>query len=418
MTYLGEIRANWRYLAAASIGLGVGYSLTNYINNVFTPHLLDEFGWSRSDIALIGVAAMLAIVCQPIAGRLTDAFGVRRMAIVGVIATPLIFMALSLMNGALPLFFLLTVLQIVVVGGTTSTTIYSRLIAQQFVHARGISLAISASAPAVLGAASVPFLSSLAETSGWRAGYVAVAVGTALAGAAAIALIPPQADARPGAAVQAHGASRGYAAILRNPAFLLIILGMVLCNFSFSMQTSQLKVVLLDRGIDSQTGSLAISLFALSVVFGRLACGFALDRFPAYAIAALSLGLPGVGLLLLASGSVSPTTAIVAVSLLGLCMGAEGDVLAYLVMRYFQLDVYSTVLGLVLGAVALSIAVGSILLSLTLKASGSYTQFLILSGVSALAGSGLFLLLRRVRSISHALDDDAHTAQLVAATKS
>jgi uncharacterized protein (DUF1330 family) len=70
----------------------------------------------------------------------------------------------------------------------------------------------------------------------------------------------------------------------------------------------------------------------------------------------MALGLPGIGLTMLAAGSLSPTVIVAAVLTLGLCMGAEGDVLAYLVMKYFELDVYSTVLGLVLGAVALSIA--------------------------------------------------------------
>jgi MFS family permease len=396
MTYWGELRTNWRYLAAASIGLGAGYSLTNYINNVFTPHLIGEFNWSKSDIALIGIAAVLAIITQPIAGRLTDAFGVRRMAIVGVVAAPVLFFCLSLMTGALPLFFLLTFIQVIVVGGTTSPTIYSRLIAQQFVGARGIALAISAATPAALGAASVPFLSSFIDANGWRAGYVAVAIGTAIAGVAAILLIPARTEPVAKATRVTSARSVSYGEILRSPAFQLIVGGMILCNLSFSMQTSQLKVVLLDQGVDSATGSLAISLFAVGVVVGRFLCGFALDRFPTYAVAAISLGLPGVGLTILASGASAPTVVIAAVLMLGLCMGAEGDLLAYLVMRFFKLDVYSTVLGLVLGAVGLSITAGSLLLSFTLKSSGSYVQFLTLSGIAALLGSGMFTLLKRV----------------------
>lgn len=407
MTYLGEIRTHWRSLAAASFGLTAGYSITNYTNNIFTPHLLEQFDWSKSDIAFVGVAVFLAVLVQPIAGRLTDTLGVRRMAMIGVASAPLMFVGLSAMTGDLSQFILLSVLQIIVVGGTTSATIYSRLIAQKFDRARGIALAIAACSPALVGAASVPFLSNFIDVNGWRAGYVAVAVGVAIAGVVAILLIPAGADFRRNdfrRNVQpvGHLPSRGYGAIVRDPSFQLIIAGMFLCNLSFSMQTSQLKVVLLDKGIDSATGSVAISLFAFGVIAARFLCGIALDRFPSYAVAAISLGLPCIGLGILASGLSSPWVIAVAVLSLGLALGAEGDVLAYLVMKYFRLDIYSTVLGMVLGAIALSAASGSLLLSFMLKRSGNYSPFLVVSAVAALIGSAMFVLLRRVPTYSPA----------------
>lgn len=396
MTYLGEFRAYWRSLAAASIGLGAGYTTVNYINNLFTPHLLKQFSWSRSDIALVGMAAFLGFICQPIAGRLTDVFGVRRMALIGVIGAPVIFIAMSAMNGEFTLYFLFNVLQVALIGGTTSPTIYSRLIAQKFDLACGMALAIAICTPAAVGGLAIPFLSHFVDIHGWRAGYMAVAVGMGGAGLAAILLMPAETasirhDVRP--KVRGLG---GYNAIFRSRAFQLIIGGMFLCNLSFSMQASQLKVILLDRGIDSATGSLAISLFAFGTIAGRFLCGLALDRFPAHLVTAVSLSLPSLGLLILASGIATKFVLALAVLTLGMCVGAEGDVIAYLVMRYFKLDVYSSVLGLVLGVVALSISLGSILLSLLLKTSGAYTSFLVLSAVATLIGGSIFLLLGRV----------------------
>jgi MFS family permease len=396
LTYLGEIRTNWRFLGAAGIGQAAGYSLFNYIGNIFTPHLIKQFNWSRSDIALVGATVLMGILAQPIAGRLADAFGVRRMATIGVVSTPLVFVGLSLMTGSLLQFFLLSLVQITVVGGTTTAVIYSRLIARHFDRARGVSLAIAACMAPAVGAVCVPFLSHFIDVKGWRAGYVAVAVCTAIAGVIAILLIPAGTDRGKNGGVRGHEPSRNYGAIVRSRAFQLIVAGTMLCNVSFTLQTSQLKVLLLDRGVDSAAGSLAISLFAASVVVGRLLCGVALDRYATYVIAAISLGLPALGLGALASGSSMPMLVAAAVLFLGLSLGAEGDVLAYLVMRYFNLETYSTVFGLVNGALALSITVGSLLLSLTLKLSGSFIPFLVLSSISVLVGSGMFMLLRRV----------------------
>jgi predicted MFS family arabinose efflux permease len=175
---------------------------------------------------------------------------------------------------------------------------------------------------------------------------------------------------------------------------LLLIGAVFLCLLSFTLQTTQLKVVLLERGIDSAAGSLAISLFATSTIVGRLLCGVALDRFPAYAVAALFLGLPGVGLSLLAVGPAQPAAMSAAVGLLGLSMGSEGDVWAYLVAKYFRPEVYGTVLGLVFCAMALSTGIGALCLSRMLQWSGGYTPFLVASAALVFIGSGLLLFLK------------------------
>lgn len=399
MTYLQEFRAFKRYLAAASLGLAAGYSIVNYISNIFIPHLLDDFGWTRSELALATSVNAVNILTLPIVGRLTDAYGVKKVAIFGVVTAPLVWLGLSAMTGSLWQFFLLTFIQLIVVGGACSVIVYSRLIAETFDRARGVSLAIAASAAPVAGAISVPFLSVLIDNSGWRAGYVAVGIGVAICGFTAIALIPPHTETHASLSPMGHGPTRRYREIFRITAFKLIAGGVVLCNLSFMLQTAHLKLLLLDRGIDSQTGSMAISLFAGSVIFGRMLCGVALDRFPAYLVTAIALGLPGIGLAILATGTVTTAVIAVAVLLLGLSLGAEGDVLAFIVRRYFRLEIFSTVLGLVISGLALSVTLGSLLLSLMLKLTDSYDLFMIFASVSALAGGVMLFLLRREQTV-------------------
>jgi predicted MFS family arabinose efflux permease len=95
-------------------------------------------------------------------------------------------------------------------------------------------------------------------------------------------------------------------------------------------------------------------------------------------------------------GLATPTLIAFAVLLLGLSLGAEGDVIAYLVARYFKPEVYSTVLGLVLGALAFAIAVGALLLSVMLRLTGSFTPYLVVVAVAALVGAGMLALLGRL----------------------
>jgi MFS family permease len=400
MTYWGELRTNWRLLAATTIGLGAGYSLNHYISNIFTPHLLEEFKWARSDLALLGATFLLSMLCQPIVGRIVDAYGVRRVAIFGVIASPLIYMGYAMMSGSFFQYFILNVLQILIVSSATTPVTYTRLIAQKFDLARGFALGVSSCAPAATAALCVPFLSEYIDGHGWRAGYMVVAATVAVGGALAMLLIPPGADVRRAAPTEPRKPV-SYREIVRNPAFIFIVGGIFFCNFSFNMQFTQLKVILLDRGIDSTLGSAAVSLYAFSVIIGRIVCGAALDRWPAYTVAAISLGLPAIGLVILASGVGTPWLLFIAVLSLGLAMGGDGDVLSYLVMTYFRVEIYSTVLGLILSSLAISVSFGSFLLSTVLKMTGSFTPFLILSAVAACVGSGVFMMLRRVPTVHH-----------------
>jgi MFS family permease len=395
VAYVRELLSNWRVQTAASLGLAAG-TITNYINNLFTPQLIGQFGWAKSEVSLIGLSVLFAAVCLPIAGRLTDVVGVRRMASVGVVSSPLLFVALSYMQGDFRLFFLLTVLQVVLVTCTVSITIYTRLISEKFRNARGLALGIASCTPAVVAALAMPFLSAFIDAHGWRAGYRLVAACVALGGVTALLLIPRDADSH--RVVPAPGeARRHYREILRNPAFAIIMAGMVLTNLAITLQTTQLKVVLLDRGLSSATGSLLVSVYASGVIIGRFLCGAALDRFPAPVVAALAMGLPCLGHAILASGVPEPALVGLGVLLLGLSIGGEGDVAAYLVMRHFQPQVYSSVLGLITAAMSVAAAFGAVLLSFTLQLSGTFTPFLTTCAVASFVGGAVFLLLGRTR---------------------
>lgn len=394
MSYLSECRVHWRGLTAASVGLAVGYTFTNYVTNIFSPHLIRDLGWDKSDFALLGLIVVVAAVCQPVAGRLVDRFGVRRMALVGVVCAPLLFLALSRMTGPFWQFYIINILQVILVGGTTSAVVYTRLIADRFSAARGFALGIAACAPAVAGAAFAPVMAMMVEGVGWRAGYVIVAAFVALFGMVAIALIPKDApQGTRGRRVEGGPAAGVYGEILRNRTFQLIIAGMLLCNLTLTMQMTQINIVLMDKGIGMGVSSFMISLYAGGVIAGRLLCGIALDRYPAHIVSALTMAAPAIGLFLLASDISSLWVAGFAVAVLGVATGAEGDVGAFLVMQRFRSQIYGTVFGLVMGALALSGALGAVLLSTTLAMTDGFTIFLLLSGGAAICGGLLFFLM-------------------------
>ncbi|MEJ6011667.1 MFS transporter [Novosphingobium aquae] len=390
--YWLEVREHRRALVAASAGLASGFLLNHYVANIFGPQLIEAFGWTRSQFALVGAFGMINLATIPLIGRLTDRIGIRPVATVGIAAFPLTFVAMSQMGGSFETFVLISLAQYLLCGATTTSIVYSRLVAERFAAARGLALAIGATAPAVVGIVGSPLLQALITREGWRTGYLAVALYVALVGAFALAFMPRD-KPRSSATRKRVERTGDYPVLLRSRTFWTLFFGFLLCNLIYPLQSSQLMLMLAEQGIDSARGAWMVSLFAGGVLAGRFLCGIALDRFPSHYVAAVALGLPGLGLLAMSTGLAGPFGLAVAVVVMGLSLGAESDLAAYLVMRHFELRVYGTVLGLVVTSLALSASLGSIMLSATLALTGSFTAYLLLSAAGCLIGALLFLLL-------------------------
>jgi predicted MFS family arabinose efflux permease len=372
--------------------MATGYgALAIYVPTVIAPLLLAEFGWSRSSFALVSALGISASMCMPFVGRLADVLGVRRTALIGMIGLPLAFVAYSLMTGPLWQYVAIYVFQSVFCI-TTTATVYSRMPVQYIERARGMALAIVASGPAVTGAIGGPLLNTFVENHGWRAGFHAMAVFSVVAMVITLLLLPSEKRAV-GAPPARRRAREDYPVIFRTPAFWVLIAAMLLCNLPQVIMLSQLKLILLDNGVTAKGAAVMLSAFAFGTLAGRFLAGLALDRIPAHLVGLICMGLPSVGLAILASPFDAPTVLTVAVLCIGFAFGAEGDIAAYIVSRKFPVAVYSSVMGLVTMAMSAASATGATLLSITLKATGGFNLYLMICAVSVFLGSLMFLLL-------------------------
>jgi MFS family permease len=233
MKYAVELRANWRPLAAAFVGLGSGFSLTMYTTSIMAPHLLGEFGWSKSEFALVGSLSLLMIPILPLIGRLADVLGARRTAFIGILSLPLCFVAYSMMKGDIRTYIGLFLAQSMLCV-TTTATVYTRIVVQYIKNARGLALAVVASGPALTGAIGGPLLNNFVEAHGWRAGYLALMVFSVVAGVLTLLLMPPdrRGDGRV-KPVKARSIKEDYPEIIANPAFWLMLAAMLLCNIAW-----------------------------------------------------------------------------------------------------------------------------------------------------------------------------------------
>ena len=394
MTYFAELRSHWRPLLAATIGLGTGMSLIGIVISTMAPALIGSNGWSKSDFAMVGTLGLFSSLALPFVGRLADVLGVRRTALIGQVAMPLTYLAYSRMDGSLSVYIGIFIAQSIICM-TTTATVYARLAVQYVIKARGLALAIVASGPALFGLIVGPMLNSYVEAEGWRSGYQALAIFSIVSGIITFLLIPAAPRDAAQSAQPKRRAREDYPMIFRNTAFWILAGAMLLCNLPQTILQAQLKMLMLENGVDGVAVGAMLSAASLGMLTGRILTGLAIDRFNPYWVGFLTMGLPSLGLFLIATDLNGATLLWASVYFLGFTYGAEGDVIAYLVARRFGVQIYSSVMGLMTAFMSASTALGASLLSVTLGATGNFNLFLIITGTSVVVGAAMLPLLGR-----------------------
>ena len=395
MSYWGELGRNKRSLMAASLGSGAGILLMGYASTIFAPYLLKEFGWSRSEFALIGLTMLLTLIALPFIGRASDRLGMRKAAAVGAIGIPLCLLGYSVMTGSFAVYFLLSA-SLLAVGSFTSPIVYTRIIAADFKEARGLALTVVTVSPALFGVIIAPLLTEVIETWGWRTGYQVLAAFIFFCSSAAIALAPQGDHATATKLPPKRGAARAdFRPILTSGPFWIMFVAMFLCALPTPLHASQMAVMLRENRLNAAQVGALISVYGVGTITGRFICGIALDKFPTVPVAVVSMMLPAFGYAMLATSPDTVPIIGVAMFLVGLAVGAEGDLQSFLVARHFDLRIFSTTLSLIYVAVYAAAAVGAALISLTLKMTDSFVPFLTGIAIAVVIGSGLFALLPR-----------------------
>ncbi|MFM5929719.1 MAG: MFS transporter [Novosphingobium sp.] len=405
--YFGELLRNWRVVAAAGLGMAVGLQMFSYITSIFAPFLIKEFGWARSTFALIGFTMLVTLPTMPIAGRLADRFGAKRMATIGVVLLPLVIWSFSRLNGQFSAYFLCSA-GVMAVGCLTSPVTYTRLIVERFDRARGLALTIVMSAPALTGIFLPPFLTDFMGSHGWRDAYQMLTLFVLVAGVIAIFLIPRGCGEAPPRKPKVASAprERHFREVLATPAFWAIFAGVLLTTLHTPLHGSQFVVLLNEQGFDGMAAARMVQVYSLGTLIGRIVCGLALDHFPSRIVATVSMVLPAFGLALLASPYDAAWAIAVAVFLVGVTVGAEGDLLSFLVGKYFRMEIFGTALGMCYCALYIASLSGVMLNSALLKRFDTFSPFLWLTAAAVLFGSLLFLRLPSVTAPRRGDGDD------------
>jgi len=396
---MGKFFGNrWWVVFASVCGLLVGSGAINiFAFGVFLKPVTQDLGIGRGFFgSAVGIESLMTTIGTAILGFLLAHYGTRRVMIPGLLlcaatlalhstitANPLWIYFLLGLNG---LFF-----------ACQSPVPYANAVAHWFDRGRGLALGI-AIAGVGLGVALMPRLAeTLIVHFGWRHGYIGLGIALIV-----IALVPVSIFLRepPGFVPARVQAAERAAASLRPGMsardafktwrFWSFTLAFFLAVVAINGTLTQVVALLTDRGIPIGTAVGALSAAGIALILGRILSGWCLDRFWGPYVAMVFFVVPMAGIALLASGGVGMVPLVGAV-LCGIGVGAEVDLMAFFVSRYFGMKDYAKIYGVMFALFAGANGVGPSLSGLSYDWYHSYVPVFMLYEVLLLLTCALFL---------------------------
>lgn len=346
--------------------------------SVFMLPILAEFGWGRAKISgVMMTMSCTSALLSPLVGRLLDRWGVRRVVLPGFLLFALAVMGLSRASENVVLFYL-AFLTVGVPAALISIVPYVKVVSAWFNHRRGLVLALVGVGATLCGSQMPPLARWLIDGHGWRGAYLIMGVAILLIGLPILwALLHEPARRTERTAQASDPLQQGMSAaqIRRDPTYWLLIAILFLSTFAVGGTLGHMVPLMVDRGLTPAQAALALSIFPLGSVIGRLGMGFLLDHFRTPRVALPFFAAAMLGLLLLQSGE-SLGQFVAAGALLGLCLGAEGESAPYLHSRYFGLKAFAETFGLKFMFLAIGNGVGILAMGAAHDLFGDYRPLL------------------------------------------
>jgi MFS family permease len=129
--------------------------------------------------------------------------------------------------------------------------------------------------------------------------------------------------------------------------------------------------MLTDRGIAPAAAVAILSVSGIAGILSRIVCGFLMDKFHAPYVGIGFFLLPIIGIALFASSLGGPAPLIGMIGI-GAGLGAEIDLMSFLIGRYFGLRAFGALHGLIFSAFLFGQAGGASVLGWSQQLLGSY----------------------------------------------
>ena len=401
-----EFRRGYKPLLGALIGAGCGLSsVCFYTNGVFVAAISEDMNWSRGAIQIgVSIMILIAVITAPTVGWLIDRYGARRIALISLPLFGITLSGMSLVTDQIWTFYAGWTVMSIFAAGTLPIT-WTKVVNGWFDDFRGMALGLTLAGTGIAATLAPSYVVWLIDIMGWRNAYVALAFTVmAISLPSVYLLFKEPAESQSGkvnqidaAISKQHLMATGLSVkeALKGYRFWVLSISLLLVAASISGVITNFVPLLTDKGLSFADAARYAGLIGVSVIGGRLVAGFLMDRLWAPMIAAIFLCMPCLAAFILTTGNISPMLLGLSALIVGLAAGAELDLMAFLVSRYFGLKHYGALYGGIYIFFSIGAGLAPAMFGWTYDMFGHYQAVLYIAAISSMIGACLMLTLGR-----------------------
>ncbi|MCY3558110.1 MAG: MFS transporter [Chloroflexi bacterium] len=359
ITKLRSAYYGWYLVGAAVICMAVAAGVSFWSLGFYVVPLENEFGWSRA-LVLGGLSVSLGIsgLASPLAGRIVDRQGPRRVIFLGTVATCLSYLLLATTETWWQWFLYLSINSFF--RGFMFYIPFQVLISRWFDRKRGRAVGIMATGFS-LGVVLVPLMQWIIDEISWQASFVFAAAVLAVLFLPISLLVVRNSPQEKGLAIDGERVHPGQQRLGAGPPQLagltvrqavrtvnFWLIAFAFMTFFFCMFGWMVNGVNVyeSYGLPRETVSLLMTIAGLAGIISRPTFGYFAERIPSVELASVGLAVfmcGGILALLLSGGSWVGIGIFIACWMVG---SAGGPVLEPLILpRVFGLAHFGAIMG-------------------------------------------------------------------------
>jgi len=408
----GRLYYGWVVVAGAFLITLAGYAVRNTFT-VFYPVIVDDFGWTRGDTAIMYSLTMLCYgMVAPIAGGLVDRFSPKLVFSIGGI---IIGSGIALCSMATQLwhFYLCYGVMVAVGLSLIGFTPLSSVVTHWFAQRRAMAFGLIGAGFGV-SLVSAPVFQYLIDAYAWRTGYIIIGVVATLVVVPTAVLVlkrSPEQKALMAWDPESHNSPAKLSpqwtvqrALRTRTYWLILVISFCNMGFTHGIFIAHQVYFLQDVGYSPMLAASMFSVFGVAFVAGTLSTGLS-DRFGRVRVftPGCFLAAGAVFLLLTAQGSQSVILAVVFAICAGFGLGITPPTCYAAAADCFGGRNYGSIQGVIILSVALGSGVGPWLGGYLHDITGTYTSTFILVQV-ALVVAGILMWVARPSRTTLKLD--------------
>ena len=277
---------------------------------VFVDPMSEDTGWSHSSILIsLSIRFIMAAIGGLFLGRFADRRGgAARMLFIGVLLDAMALFAVRWAES--PLQFIVIYGVIGGAGGTSVRLVQATLISKWFVARRGAAVGFSANGGGFSAIIMAPVTAFLISELGWRDawGVLGLIMVCALLPMVPLAVrspedmgLLPDNGATLKSSTRSAASERSFALsdVIRTWQFWLLLLGVILGNFSLQLHTYVMVPYFRDIGFSASVAASALSVYGITSIGMRFFWGIAGDRLTVRVAVLVQSTLTAIGAWLL-----------------------------------------------------------------------------------------------------------------------